>query len=176
MLTQCCCKGENTSYPCSSWAPGAGITDTHTSYTTRQCLLIKDYKWATFQHLDQTLTCCSKPFSKPKESKIDNMELWKGKIVTSCKKQKNCWWDVWEKIHIHSLVSLSSFKEEQCEQKWEVKHHTQVLDPNRNQGSSVCRKGEKENHVFREYLMNKQFLSYSWLCESTAPIILVTKG
>lgn len=101
VLTQYCCKGENT----SCWAPGAGITDAHTSYTTRQCLLIKDYKWAAFQHAvsDQTLTCCSKPFSKLKECSVDQMELWKGRIDTSCEKQKNCCWDMWEKIHTHNM-------------------------------------------------------------------------
>lgn len=150
LFTRYCCKGENASYPCCSWTLGAGITDAHTSDTTGQCLLRKDYKWATFQHVvsDQTLTCCSQTFSKPKECTIDRTELWKGKIGTSCEKQKSCRWDMWEKIHIHSL-NLFSFKEKQSEQKWEVKHHVHVLNLNRNQRSSVWWKGEKGSHVCR---------------------------
>lgn len=70
---------------------------------------------------------------------------------TSCEKQKNCWWEMWEKIDIH--VGLSRFQEGQSELKWEVKHYVHVLDPNfldsRNEGSSVWWNGEKGNHVCR---------------------------
>lgn len=80
---------------------------------------MKDHKKATFQHTvsDQNLTCCSQPFLKPRESTIEKMDLWKGKMDTNCEKQKKPAGERQERKYTSRPVSLCSFKEEQSGKK-----------------------------------------------------------